>query len=215
MIIVIEPASPFAKRVRLRVTELEKYMSPSMYETTPEKQQKAFADGEHMWSLIQAYLMNKDNWYDILDVYLPVLSHFEWIYDIPELCADLDPVISVQNGMRVTFEIGDYIVDFEWTSDCIAKSQEPALYLSDIKVYSSWWTEEYAASKLQSVYYTALFHLIRWISEGSTKFAYWVFVKNKKKWRKQKFERELDVARCISQLKWALKFYVETNEKLH
>ena len=48
MNIVIEPASPFAKRIRMRVTELERYMSPSPYTTTPDKQQKAFSDGEHL-----------------------------------------------------------------------------------------------------------------------------------------------------------------------
>lgn len=208
MDIVLQQSHPFSKRINIRATELERFLSPSAYTSSDDKKNKALTEWKHLWSLIWSYLMNKSKRNNIYEVYRPLLPDYERINDIPTLTSELDEVVSIQNEMVVTFHLWDYIIDFHWTLDCVAK-WDWWYYIADIKTSAWKWWDEMLYSRYQCIFYTALYNLIRWINEWITKFEYWVFIKNKKKWVMQRLVRDLEISDCIEKLKFYLSSYIE------
>jgi len=152
--------------------------------------------------------MNWDNWYDLIHIYYPFVSEYKRINDIPLLCNDLDKIVAVQNEMSIDIELWDYLITFEWTLDWIAVCND-WYYIVDIKTSASSWSDEDLKNKYQCVFYTALWCLWQWITEWVMRFEYWVFIKNKEKWRMQRLRRDIDISHSIKELKKYLLAYAE------
>lgn len=153
---------------------------------------KIFNDWKHLWTLIQSYLINPENWYDVLNIYYVLCMEYERIKDIPSLCVWLDKLVSLQNEMCITIEAWEYLITFEWTLDAIAMWDD-WYYIVDIKTAKAPRTDELLNSRYQCIFYVALWSLVMWISEWVIKFEYWIFIKNKKKGKVQRLRRDIDV----------------------
>lgn len=193
--------------IRVRVTELEKFLSPPLYEASQINKVKIFADWKHLWSVIQWYLINPQNRWDIRHIYHNLVQEYERINDLPQLCEWLDPLVALQNEMCINIEMWDYLVVFEWTLDWIALGSE-GRYIVDIKTAKAARDEQMLLSRYQCVFYVALWNIIQWIDEWTNKFEYRIFIKNKKKWRMQRLVRYIDVKQAKKTLLLSLKSYI-------
>lgn len=200
---VIEPLNENYKRIQIRATELENLISPFPSFVKNEYILKAYKNWTNLWCFIQSYLLKPENLEHYLTLFSELQEEFPRIRDIESLTRPLftgvdrkplKELVTIQNELVISYEVGDYLIDFWWKLDCVCLS-DSQYFLADIKTASWKWKKWYEYDRYQCVFYTALLSEAMWIYEWDIEFQYWIF--NKKTWK-------LDIRTRNMSRKWAI-----------
>jgi len=218
--LTLKPLTDKYKVISTRVTEIEKCITPPIYQSYGDRREEIFKDWHTIWTIVQSYIMNKNTLPMLIHLFWKQLEEYKWIENIDQMTFEENWVdtwiklsdvecVSVSNKFFLRIEYGEYCIFLSWENDCICYSDDRGYYMSDVKFVGSRWKN--LDGKMQCFFYPLMFALTAWIS-SDVEFEYWCFLKNKKKPVLQRLTTICNIEKFIEELPNYLDEYIRQND---